>query len=96
MEVFQVTGKSLWETIATSKEKQTHCKIPQATLINRFSEDINKVIITKQECLLHAGSEILHLDDSFKDEHKFITCLTSGHTKDVVVLNISSMMIDTK
>lgn len=88
----------MWETIATSKEKQTHCKIPQATLINRFSEDINKVIITKQECLLHAGSEILHLDDSFKDEHKFITCLTvtGGHTKDVVVLNIRSMMMATK
>ena len=89
MEVFQVvTGMSSWATIAASKEKQTHYKIPQATLINRFSEDINKAIIMKQECLLlHAESELLHLEDSFKDEHKFITCLTSFRTKDVVVLN---------
>mmetsp|Transcript_3038 Transcript_3038/g.5565 ORF Transcript_3038/g.5565 Transcript_3038/m.5565 type:complete len:593 (-) Transcript_3038:208-1986(-) len=96
MEVFQVSDKSSLASISTTKQKQTHHKIPQVKPVNIFSEGVNKAINAKQQSLLRAESEILHLEDSFKDEHHFIAAFASGHTKDVIVLNVSGTMMVTK
>ena len=50
---------------------------------------INKSINKKHACVLRAESEMLQLEESFKDEQTFIEKFASGDTKDVVELNVS-------
>ena len=90
MEVFQVTAA---QTPAT---KKAHHKTSKVEPITRFSKDINDALNAKQECLLQAESEMLHLEESFKDEQTFIDKFACGDTKDVVVLNVSGTMMVTK
>ena len=61
----------------------------ERALTNRFSEDVNKAINEKQACLPKAELKIRALEDSFKDEQKFIDTFARGDTKDVVALNVS-------
>jgi hypothetical protein len=96
MEVFRVSGNSSPAPIVTTKEKQIHHNIPQVDPVNIFSQKVNEAINAKQESLLRAESEILHLEDSFKGEHNFIAAFASGDTKDVVVLNVSGTMMASK
>ena len=63
--------------------------------MTRFSDEINEAINAKQESLLKAEFELLHLEDSFKDERDFVVAVASGHTKDVVTLNVSGTMMAT-
>jgi hypothetical protein len=94
MEVFQVTSTTA-ARIVTSTGNQAN-NIPVIKLVSKFTESINKAINTKQECLLRAESEMLQLEESFKDEQTFIMKFASGDTKDVVVLNVSGTVMVTK
>jgi len=96
MEVFQVSGNSSLAAISTTKEEQTQLQIPQVKPVNKFSQEVNEAINAKQESLLHAESEILHLEDSFRDEHNFVATFASGEVKDIVALNVSGTMMITK
>jgi hypothetical protein len=94
MEVFQLSGSSPSARIATSKGKTSQDTILGEPVI-RFSNDINKAINAKHACLLHAKSEMLQLEESFKDEQTFIEKFASGDTKDVVALNVSGTIMVT-
>eukprot|EP00580_Thalassiosira_gravida_P014195 CAMPEP_0201682104 /NCGR_PEP_ID=MMETSP0494-20130426/51449_1 /ASSEMBLY_ACC=CAM_ASM_000839 /TAXON_ID=420259 /ORGANISM="Thalassiosira gravida, Strain GMp14c1" /LENGTH=801 /DNA_ID=CAMNT_0048165861 /DNA_START=4489 /DNA_END=6894 /DNA_ORIENTATION=- len=98
MEVFRVTetSSSTSATIASPKHQRIRTQIGLPRPVTRFSEDINKAINAKQQSLLTAESEILHLEDSFKDERNFITTFASGDAKDVVTLNVSGVSMVTK
>ena len=50
---------------------------------------------TKYVCLLRAESEMLQLEESFKDEQTFIKKFASGDAKDVVALNVSGTIMVT-
>jgi hypothetical protein len=95
IEVFQLSGSSPSARIATSKGKTSQGTILGEPVI-RFSDGINKVINTKHVCLLRAESEMLQLEESFKDEQTFIDKFASGDTKDVVALNVSGTIMVTK
>ena len=56
---------------------------------------INKSINKKHACVLRAESEMLQLEESFKDEQTFIDKFASGDTKDVVALNVSGTIMVT-
>jgi hypothetical protein len=62
---------------------------PAMKHVTKFSDGINKAINKKHACLLRAESEMLQLEESFKDEQTFIEKFASGDTKDVVALNVS-------
>ena len=62
----------------------------------KFTEVINKTINAKQECLLRAESEMLQLEESFKDKQTFIEKFAAGNSKDVVALNVSGTIVVTK
>ena len=96
MEVFQVARTSSWMGTTSTKEKQKLHQIPQMKPVTIFTEAVNGAINAKQESLLHAEAEVLHLEDSFKDEHRFIAAFTSGDAKDVVSLNVSGTTMATK
>jgi len=95
MEVFQVSEASSWTGTATTNEKQSQSRRHQVEPVTRFSKDVNEAINAKQESLQRAEAEVLHLEDSFKDEHHFITNFANGDTKDVVVLNVSGTIMAT-
>jgi len=96
MEVFQVTGKLSRASNVTTEEEQTQLELSKEKQVKRFSEDINEAINAKQGSLLQAESEILQLEDSFRDEHNFVATFASGDVKDVVALNVSGTMMVTK
>ena len=93
MEVFQVMSTPP-ARIATSKGKTNQDTILGEPVI-RFSNDINEAINTKHACLCQAESEMLQLEESFKDEQSFIDKFASGDTKDVVALNVSGTIMVT-
>jgi hypothetical protein len=96
MEVFQVTESSP-PAIANSEGKHAEGRTLQDEPVTRFTDDINEAIRANQECLLQAESEMLQLEDSFKDEQTFIEKFASGDVKDVVVLNVSgAIMVTTR
>jgi hypothetical protein len=58
---------------------------------------MNAAINAKQACLLQAESEMLQLEESFTDEQTFVdNKFATGDAKDVVVLNVSGTMMNTK
>ena len=102
MEVFQLSGSSPSARIATSNEKQANRRgnkaksaSPAMKHVTKFSDGINKAINKKHACLLRAESEMLQLEESFKDEQTFIDKFASGDTKDVVALNVSGTIMVT-
>jgi hypothetical protein len=96
IEVFQVTESSP-PAIANSEGKHAENRTLQVEPVTRFTDDINEAINANQECLLQAESEMLQLEDSFKDEQTFIEKFASGDVKDVVVLNVSgAIMVTTR
>ena len=82
--------------VLTPNPKQNKHQIPQAKPVTRFSQDVNKAINAKQESVAQAELELIHLENSFKDEHTFISSFAGGHTKDVVMLNVSGAIMATK
>jgi len=102
MEVFQLNESSPSARIATSKGepakrkgKQAKSASPAMKHVTKFSNDINKAINKKHACLLRAESEMLQLEESFKEEQLFIQKFASGDTKDVVALNVSGTIMVT-
>ena len=95
IEVFQLSGTSSSARIATSKQKQSKRTIQVDKQVTKFSDGINEAINTKHVCLLRAESEMLQLEESFKDEQTFIDKFASGDTKDVVALNVSGTIMVT-
>ncbi|KAL3772219.1 LOW QUALITY PROTEIN: hypothetical protein ACHAW5_009366 [Stephanodiscus triporus] len=89
IEVFQVTESSPPAKIAYSKGKHAGGRTLKVELHTRFTGDINEAINANQECLLQTKSEMLQLEESFKNEQTFIEKFASGDAKDVVVLNVS-------
>jgi len=103
MEVFRLSGSSPSARIATSNGKQANRRgnkaksaSPAMKHVTKFSDGINKAINKKHACLLRAESEMLQLEESFKDEQTFIDKFASGDTKDVVALNVSGTIMVTK
>ncbi len=97
MEVFQFNGNPSRATVvAAAKAKDKHIK-PQIEKIDPTTiGDVNEAIDAKQAALLRAESEILHLEVSLEDERNFIFDFVRGHTKDVVLLNVSGTTMATK
>jgi len=103
VEVFLVSGSSPSARITTSNEKQANRRgnkaksaSPAMKHVTKFSDGIKKAINKKHACLLHTESEMLQLEESFKDKQTFIEKFASGDTKDVVTLNVSSTIMVTK
>ena len=95
MEVFQVNTSSPRAKIANSKGNTTQDRMVGEP-VTKFTNEINNSINAKLVCLLRAESEMLQLEESFKDEQTFIMKFASGDTKDVVVLNVSGTVMVTK
>ena len=101
MEVFQVMPIPQ-ARIATSNGKQAKRRgnkakdaSPAMKHVTKFSDGINEAMNKKHACLLRAESEMLQLEESFKDEQTFIDKFASGDTKDVVALNVSGTIMVT-
>jgi hypothetical protein len=94
IEVFQLSGSSPSARIATSKGKTSQDTILGEPII-RFTDEINTSINKTHACLLRAESEMLQLEEGFKDEQTFIDKFASGDTKDVVALNVSGTIMVT-
>ncbi|KAL7430584.1 hypothetical protein ACHAXH_003781 [Discostella pseudostelligera] len=80
---------------------EAFCSITTDELVRRaptkrFSEDINKVINEKQDCLPRTLLKIRSLEDSFIDEQAFIEQFASGDPKDVIALNVSGTLMVTR
>ena len=88
MEIFQVGGKSSGATNVLIKQNRTQREVPQVQPVSMFSESVNAAMNAKQESLLQAELEVLHLEDCFKDEADFVTSFAGGVT-------ISSSMTST-
>ncbi|KAL3770116.1 hypothetical protein ACHAW5_009657 [Stephanodiscus triporus] len=82
----------------TSKAlKSSQDKSQTVEPVTKFSDDINKAINAYQEFLVQAESEMLHLEDSFKEEQTFIEKFASGDAKDVNALNVNgALMVTTR
>merc|ERR1712194_192078 len=80
----------------TSNQNETHKQIPQVIPVKTFSERVDEAINAREGSLLKAELEILNLEDSFKDEHRFIASFGSVDAVDVVVLNVSGTTMATK
>jgi hypothetical protein len=97
MEVIQVTGSASPAKNTRSKRKQSMHTIQVDKQVTRFSNDINEALNANQECLIQAESEMLQLEESFKDEQAFIDKFATGDAKDVIVLNVSgAIMVTTR
>jgi hypothetical protein len=101
MEVFQVMPIPQ-ARIATSNGKQAKRRgnkakdaSPAMKHVTKFSDGINEAMNKKHACLLRDESEMLQLEESFKDEQTFIDKFASGDTKDVVALNVSGTIMVT-
>ena len=97
MEVFQVSsGSPSGISVAEPKKKKARTIPNDVEPITRFSDDINKAISIKQACLMRAELELSHLEDSFKNEQKFIHEFACGDDKDIVTLNVRGTIMMTK
>jgi len=94
MEVFQLSGSSPSARIATSNGNTSQDTMVGEPVI-RFTDEINKSINKKHACVLRAESEMLQLEESFKDEQTFIDKFASGDPNDVVALNVSGTIMVT-
>lgn len=92
IEAFQVIEKSSGAT----NENRTQREVAQVEPVSTFSESVNEAINAKQESLLQAELEVLHLEDCFKDEADFVTSFAGGDTKDIVTLNVSGTIMVTR
>ena len=93
MEVFQIVtvGK-----LPKGKNDENRVTSEAATADEMLSRAVSDAIDAKRTCLLEAELEVLHAEDSFEDEHEFITAFATGDTKDVVALNVSGTVMTTK
>ena len=97
IEVFQLSGSSPSARIATSNGKQSKRTIQVDKQDTRFTDDINEALNANQQCLIQAESEMLQLEETFKDEQTFIDKFATGDAKDVIVLNVSGdIMVTTR
>ena len=96
MEVFLVTKSSTPIRNAPSKGNPAKPATQAEKEVTRFTDDMNKAINAKQECLFQAESEMLQLEESFVDEQTFVEKFATGDANDVVVLNVSGTMMSTK
>ena len=90
-EAFEVIGPISSSTLSTTTEAPA-----ERACTERFSEDINKVINEKQNCLPQTELKIRSLEDSFRDEQMFIDKFATGDTKDVIALNVSGTPLVTR
>ena len=95
--MFHVTDKQSESPTATNRKKEVKRKLSEEdTSVKRFSKDENKAMNTKSESILLAESKTLLLEKIFKDENDLITTFASVDTHDVVVLNVSGVIMTTK
>jgi len=89
MEVFQVSDPG--------KQKQlSPCSEKKATLVDRFTREVNVAINQKWLTLQELEEEVFSLEESFKDEITFIDSFVSRDTSGVVMLNVSGTMMATE
>ncbi len=89
IEVFQLSGSMSSARITTSNGKQSKHTIQVNKQVTRFTDDMNEALNANQQCLIQAKSEMLQLEETFKDEQAFIDKFATGDAKDVIVLNVS-------
>jgi hypothetical protein len=96
MEVFQVTKLSTPNRNSCPKRNQILHATQAVEEVTRFADDMNKAINLKQACLLQAESKMLQLEGSFTDEQTFVDKFVTGDAQDVIVLNVSGTVMNTK
>jgi hypothetical protein len=95
--VFAIKEMEVFEVAELSRAKQeAQREVPLVDPVGIFSESLNEAINTKQVTLLRAESELVHLEEFFRDEAEFVTAFAIGDTKDIVSLNVSGTMMITK
>ena len=95
MEVFRVSGTTITPKPMSKKEKKRQKSILDANTpatiekVNSFSKDVNNAINEMWASLKQFESEILFLEESFKDEGTFVLLFACGNPQDVIALNVS-------
>jgi hypothetical protein len=93
MEVFRVTDedptKKLPQNIFTCDSAM------EVAPVSKFSKEVNDAINNKMTTLNELETEVLSLEESFKDEEGFIESFGSGDTSNVIMLNVSGTMMAT-
>ncbi|KAL3808765.1 hypothetical protein ACHAXA_001341 [Cyclostephanos tholiformis] len=92
MEVFQVTKSSL---PARTAARNIASRGVQPQPVTRFAPAINKAINSRRACLLQAEAEMLHFEESFNNEQKFVEKFASGDAQDIIALNVSGTLMMT-
>jgi len=105
MEVFQVIAQTnrvqkpkISKIKHTAKKKGSGAKNNVTSSIKKvqsFSIAINTAIIEKWAALAEVSSELTALEESFKDEEKFIKFFSSGQDQDVIPLNVCGTTMTT-
>ena len=83
MEVFQVSGT------CTRKKKTLQSSQDEVAVVDRFTGEVNDAINEKWLTMQELELEVISLEESFKDEEKFIDSFASGDTNDIIMLNVS-------
>jgi len=96
IEVFALDNTLCRAPVTQPREYQGQSTVPQVSPVTRFAQDINEAINARQDSLLQAELEVLHLEGGFEDEQQFIGAFASGDTKDVITLNVSGEMMASK
>jgi hypothetical protein len=84
MEVFQVS-----DTIQTKQRPTTSPKKQPTATVDRFTEEVNDAINKRWATLQKLEEEVISLEESLEDEHRFMDLFACGSVKDVVMLNVS-------
>lgn len=95
MEVFQMSDILALPWFQIQSPKVPQKKLP-ATKVDRFTEEINDAINERWATLHKLEEDVVSLEESFEDEHRFIDLFACGSVKDVVMLNVSGSNMATK
>ena len=93
MEVFRVTDED--PSKKRPKNIFTCDSAMEVAPVNKFSKEVNDAINNKLTTLNELETEVLSLEESFKDEEGFIESFGSGDTSNVIMLNVSGTMMAT-
>lgn len=93
MEVFRVTDEDPRKK--RPQNKLTCDSAMKVEPVNKFSKEVNDAINNKLTALNDLETEVLSLEESFKDEEGFIESFGSGDTSNVIMLNVSGTMMAT-
>jgi hypothetical protein len=93
MEVFQVCGSP--PPIKRLLGSHAHDRDMQIEPDTVFAVAMSEAVKASQACLHQAEAEMLQLEEDFIDEQAFIENFASGDAKDIILLNVSGIMMIT-